>query len=225
MGDMTLVQKYLALRLFDIGAVEFSPREIKDHEANPSAPLSPIYFNLRTPDNPKPGPLTEDVLQLIGVELYSESLRQGLTCRHIAGIPNAGNPFVTAFNEAERIDGVGPTNRLYFRKGEAGGKRHIGELYGELMKRGDEVLLIDDLVTKADTKLEAIESVEAAGLIVAGILVLIDREQGGRQQLEQRGYPVIAIYHLSALLAFYVEQDRIDKAKVNEVLTYITANS
>src|SRR3989344_4810594 len=38
--------------------------KLKLHEKNPLAPLSPFYLNLRTPDNPKPGPLTPEVVDL-----------------------------------------------------------------------------------------------------------------------------------------------------------------
>ena len=37
---------------------------LKLHEKTPLAPLSPIYLNLRTPDNPKPGPLTLEIVEL-----------------------------------------------------------------------------------------------------------------------------------------------------------------
>lgn len=224
MKKLTPAQEHLGLKLFDIDAVKFGAFKLKLHETQPDAPLSPIYFNLRTPDNPKPGPVTPEVMDLIGRVLYSEALRLSLDFDHFAGIPNAGTPFADAFQRANESD-LGAFGRLYFHKETDGEKRHIGDLYGEAFGSGQSVMLIDDLITKADTKFEAIKSVEAAGLKVAGILILIDREQGGRAQLEAAGYQVFSIYGLSDLLEYYVAEGRITQEKADEVTAYIKANS
>ncbi|MEK7171169.1 MAG: hypothetical protein AAB774_02595 [Patescibacteria group bacterium] len=221
---MTPAQESLALQLFDIGAVKFGDFKLKLHETQPNAPLSPIYFNLRTPDNPKPGPITHGVMGLLGAVLYSETLRLGLAYDHIAGIPNAGDPFAKAFNDAVGSDDIAPANRLSFRKEDDGEKRRIGKLDGESFSSNQTVLLIDDLITRADTKFEAIKSVEDAGLKVVGTLVLIDREQGGRQQLEEAGYQLFEIYRLSELLILYVDQGRITQETADKVLTYLREN-
>ena len=47
------------------------------------------------------------------------------------------------------------------------------------------------------SKLEAIEPLEAAGLIVEDLVVLIDREQGGRERLAARGYRLQAVLAIS----------------------------
>jgi hypothetical protein len=43
--------------MFNSGAMEFKPKKLKHHEKDPGAPPSPYFFNIRTPDNPKPGQL------------------------------------------------------------------------------------------------------------------------------------------------------------------------
>ena len=224
MSDMTLAQRYLALRLFDIGAVQFGEFTLKMHEKNPDAPKSPIFFNFRTPDNPKPGPLTDEVLELVGKVLYSRALKEGLSYDHIAGIPNAGGPLAEAFFRAEGV-GIGAHIPLSFKKLQEGDKRRIGEMIGDNFTDNDQVMLIDDLITEADTKFEAIRETEKAGLVVNEVLVLLDREQGGRQQLETRGYHLIAIYQLSDLLGYFVFAGLIDQTMADKVTTYIKTNS
>jgi len=215
-------QKQLAKQLFEVGAVQFGAFKLKLHETQPDAPFSPIYFKFRTPDNPKPGPLTPIVLDQIGQVLYAKALWGQMRSDYVAGIPNAGDPIVEAFcREAETKNN--PLRRLHFDKVVIDGNRRIGPVTGNSYEPGQSVLLIDDLITQADTKFEAIKSVETAGLKVAGILVLVDREQGGRQQLEQAGYKVSAIYQLSDLLKFYVGQGQIAQTKADEVLAYIQA--
>lgn len=55
--------------LWQVGAVKFGEFELKIHQTNSSAPKSPIYLDLRTPDNPKPGPLTPGFVRMIGEHL------------------------------------------------------------------------------------------------------------------------------------------------------------
>lgn len=223
MRIVTLGQRKLAIQLFEIGAVEFGAFKLKLHQTQPDAPLSPIFFNLRTPDNPKPGPLTPEVMDRVGQVLYARALWGQLRADYVAGIPNAGDPLVEAFCREAEIKND-PFKRLHFEKEVVDGKRRIGRVIGDNHQTGESAILIDDLVTQADTKFEAIKSIEAAGLIVAGILVLIDLEQGGRLQLEEAGYVVSAIYPITDLLAHFVEREKITKAVANDVLAYIKQN-
>jgi len=59
-------------------------------------------------------------------------------------------------------------------------------------------VVIDDIITDGASKLEAIESLEAAGLVVEDLVVLIDREQGGRERLAAKGYRLQAVLSISA---------------------------
>jgi len=53
---------------------------------------------------------------------------------------------------------------------------------------GDEVVVVEDVVTTGGSSLAAIEKAEAAGLKVRGVLAIIDRLEGGRETLAARGY-------------------------------------
>lgn len=209
-------------RLFECQAVQFGAFKLKLHEKNPDAPLSPIYFNLRTADNPKPGPLTPELVGMIGKELYrlESQSHSELTFDCVAGIPNAGDPLAVAFSHASSLHP--PVIRLAKQVGSAG--RSITEvLEGEV--RGATVLLIDDLITRADTKLEAARAIEAAGGTVAGFIVLIDREQGGIQHIQEDGYTVHSVFTVSELLAHYVAQGFISPERAEEVTDYIHSRS
>src|SRR5262249_37672449 len=63
---------------------------------------------------------------------------------------------------------------------------------------GERVVVIDDIITDGASKLEAIEPLEAAGLVVEDLVVLIDREQGGRERLAAKGYRLHAVLSSSA---------------------------
>ena len=83
------------------------------------------------------------------------------------------------------------------------------------------VLLVDDLVTQADSKLEAIRGLEGQGLIVRDVVVLVDREQGGIRQLARVGYRCHAALKLSDILSFYLESRKITKEDFDRSTAYL----
>ena len=84
---------------------------------------------------------------------------------------------------------------LYSRREEKayGTKRRIEGTF----QAGERVVVIDDIVTDGASKLEAIEPLEAAGLVVEDLVVLIDREQGGRERLAAKNYRLHAVLTIS----------------------------
>lgn len=80
-------------------------------------------------------------------------------------------------------------------KGHGRGKRIEGNF-----KEGDNVVVVDDVITTGGSTLKAIDAIEAEGGKVHFTLVLVDREEGGRQAIEERGIPVVALYSRSTLL-------------------------
>ena len=67
-------------------------------------------------------------------------------------------------------------------------------------RTGDAVVVVDDVITTGGSTLKAIEAIEAEGGTVLLALVLVDREEGGREAIEARGIPVVALYTRSSLL-------------------------
>jgi len=216
MKKLTKEQAILADRLFDRGAIKFGAFKLKLHEKNPDAPLSPIYITLRTPENG--GPLINADVTAIGQELFRVAERNGVEFDLITGIPRAGEPFAAVVSQ---LSGK-PLLKLG-KKIEAD-RRKIDSIISGECRSGQRVLLIDDLVTQADTKKEAIKVCEEAGLTAVAVIVLVDRQQGGTEELKVAGYNLYAAFSLSVLLDRYVEIGVIDQAKREETMAYIAAN-
>jgi orotate phosphoribosyltransferase len=66
-------------------------------------------------------------------------------------------------------------------------------------KNGDTVVVLDDVITRGESTLAAINAVEKEGGKIAFIMALVDREEGGRKAIEARGYEVIAIFNREEL--------------------------
>jgi len=67
-------------------------------------------------------------------------------------------------------------------------------------KKGDTVVVLDDVVTRGESTLTAIDAVIKEGGKIAFIAVLIDRQEGGRDKIEAKGYPVVALFSRGEVL-------------------------
>ncbi len=182
-----------SLILKKAGVIELDMRpgggaRLKHHEGDPIALLSPYKFNFATPEHPtRPGPVTQELLWTISEMLWREVRSRRPRFDAIAGIPRAGEPIAEALAAlaSERLGGTIPL--LYFEKIEGpDGAREIGPVRNpESLRRGSLVLLVDDVVTRAHNKLEAIRRLEEAGFTVMCVLVVIDREEGARYSINR----------------------------------------
>jgi len=207
----------LAVSLFHKRAIQFGSFRLPS-----SAVSAPIFFNLRTPENPKPGPLGLDEIRQIAGVLISVISTDNIVFDGVAGIPNAGVPFVEGMQEI--ANGLLQVVRL--EKKETEGVRaidHVTKKGG--LHRGARVLLVDDVVTSAQSKLESIRVLRKAGFVVEDLLVVIDREQGGRKLVEKEGVFVHRVFTLTDLASFYQSKGWISMDKYNEVLTYLGITS
>jgi orotate phosphoribosyltransferase len=67
-------------------------------------------------------------------------------------------------------------------------------------QKGNHVVVIDDVVTRGDSTLQAIQAVEQAGGSVEFVAVLVDRQEGGREKIEGKGYTVVSAFSKNDLL-------------------------
>lgn len=58
---------------------------------------------------------------------------------------------------------------------------------------GDRVVVVEDVLTSGGSALKAVEAVQAAGAVVLGVLVVVNREQGGLERLRSAGIEVVAL--------------------------------
>ena len=89
-------------------------------------------------------------------------------------------------------------------------------------KAGETVAVIDDLATTGGAKIEAIQKLEAAGLRVSDVLVLIDREQGAAETLAEAGYHLHAVVTLRQLLDEWHTSGAITAKQFDSVLDLLS---
>jgi uridine monophosphate synthetase len=189
----------LANALYDHGCVRFGTFTLK------SGLTSPIYIDLRLlVSHPR-------LLRQVTSALVAEA--EGLAFDRIAAIPYAALPIGVAMALEMECPMIYPRREVK----QHGTRRAIEGAFDA----GERALLVDDLITRGSSKLEAIESLEAADLVVQDVLVLIDREEGGAEDLAERGYRLRAVLRLTDLLEALTSSGRITAEQRARVLTYL----
>lgn len=202
---LTKEQRKVAILLFDMGAIKFGAFRLKLHEKDQEAPLSPIYVDLRVIRS-----FPQHYSEVVG--LYLQLLRN-LRFDYLADVPTAATPIVTLLAERLRKPMLSP--RLEEKK--HGIIRPIDGVF----QKGRTAVLVDDLITSADSKLHAIQVLEENQLSVKDVVVLVDREQNGAETLRKNGYNCHAAFQLSQLLRFYAKIGKITEEQKNKVLSYL----
>jgi len=92
-----------------------------------------------------------------------------------------------------------------------------GRIAGAEVAKGEHILFFDDVVSEGLSKLEGIRSLEQLGADVVHIMVVVDREQGGRENLERLGYKVHALAKISELVDRLLQSKLISKEQAHAV--------
>jgi uridine monophosphate synthetase len=193
----------LANGLLEAGCIKFGNFTLK------SGLQSPIYIDLRQIiSHPK---LLADV-----AGAYLPILSR-LQFSRVAGLPYAAIPIATAISLAGSYPMIYPRKEVktYGTKAAIEGEYHAGET----------VVVIDDLATTGGSKFEAIEKLTGAGLVVKDVVVLVDRESGAKESLEQAGYSMHAVLTIRQLLDYWETNGKVEKDKIEETREFLARTS
>jgi orotate phosphoribosyltransferase len=178
-----------------------------------SGKKSPYYIDLRqtisSPDTMDwiANSLTRIVLNEIGKEKIDR----------ILGVPTAGIPFATVVSQK-----LG-TPLIYYRQAR---KEHgVRKKIEGILERNDRVLIIDDLITTGESVIEAAEVVRDQGGVVNELVVLLDREQGGRERLRTSRIEPHVLFKISDAMTWLHNVGLIEDRVYGMVQKYIEEES
>jgi orotate phosphoribosyltransferase len=118
----------------------------------------------------------EGILELLGEELPAA----------VGGMSIGADPITAAVVTMAGVREL-PLKGFLVRKES---KTHgTGQYIEGPVTAGDRVVIVEDVVTTGGSSLLAIERAEEFGLVVAGVIAIIDRMEGGAAAFESRGYP------------------------------------
>jgi orotate phosphoribosyltransferase len=125
----------------------------------------------------------------------------------VGGLTLGADPIAYAIAHASALAaerGDGPMVRGFTVRKEA--KQHgTGKLIEGPFQPGDQVVIVEDVITTGGSALKAVEAVRNAGGEILGVLALVDRQEGGREALEAAGLRVIALATAADILPLIPE--------------------
>lgn len=142
--------------------------------------------------------MSPEGLSLIGPLALARLRESGWMVEAVGGLTLGADPISYAISYASARS-TKPLRAFTVRKEPKshGTGRRIEGPFNE----GDQVAVIEDVITTGGSALRAIEAVRAANGIVSGVLALVDRDEGGRQAIEKIGAPVISLVTASELVS------------------------
>jgi orotate phosphoribosyltransferase len=197
-AELLSPSEVLALKLHEIGAVQFGKFELA------SGKITNVYLDLRILVS------FPVVLAEVAAVYHHFVDRLGLKFDLLTAPPMAGLPIGTALSLEMKIPLIYPRKTI---KNYGMGKGIEGA-----WSLGQNVLVIDDVITSGGSIIETISTVKAAGLQVSDAVVFIDREQGGKEILAEEGYKLHAVMTLRYLLSILQENDRISQKQYTKAI-------
>jgi orotate phosphoribosyltransferase/uridine monophosphate synthetase len=211
-SDEDVGNLWLAQALWDVGAVKFG-----DFTIGRTTEHSPIYINLRLLiSNPAALARAAGVMLEEVQTLQAKRDPQVAEFQRVCGIPFGGLHLATAFSLRSRV----PLIYVHPAKERNGSRVFVEGIYTP----EETVLLIDDLVTSGGGIVETAEFLKAnAVLDVKDVLVLLDRQEGAKELLKQRGYNLISILGLESMLNYLMAKELIGEKQYRTSIEYISA--
>jgi orotate phosphoribosyltransferase len=133
-------------------------------------------------------------------KLFYEAIRDVKGVQAVGGITLGADPIATATSIAALL--AGQKMHAFIIRKEPKGHGTGQWLEGRKnLPLGTRVVIVEDVVTTGGSSLKAVRRAEEEGLKVLGIVTLVDREEGGRENIEAEGYWLKALFVKSELVA------------------------
>lgn len=195
-------KKDFFLECYKLGIIKFGHFTLK------SGIESPFYVDLR--------PLASDPKILKHLADYLLEMLPLDNFDLICGVPYAALPMATAMSLESYIP-------LIIKRKEAKGYG-TKKLIEGIFQKGQNCLLVEDVITSGKSLLETIPEIENEGLTVSDIVVVLDRQQGGRELLEKKGYRVHTLFTIADACEILKEDGKLSEEEHRRITDFLQGN-
>src|SRR3989338_6544712 len=170
--------------------------------------ISTIYVDLRIlPSYPDSmAAVTEELVKVV------KKLKPDV----VAGAETAGIPLATAISLKTKLP------MIYVRKKPK--SYGTQEMIEGILKKGQKVVLVDDMATNAFSKLIFVDGIKQAGGVVNDVLIVLDREQGGAEAIAKENVKLHSLITLKDLLQYMKNNNLVDDDKYDGIFDYLEKN-
>lgn len=189
---MHLNKRDLVMVMYGAELIYFGKSRWKLHQQWPTVEAAPLKVNFRPGnyDFPRRGLMVSNLAEQAGRIIASVRCQAGYRPfpGYVAGVPDAGTGVARGFT-------AGWPERQRPKQLELS-KNPSGEICcGDPLTYPEkgEVCLIDDVLSRADSKLQAIAALEKFGFKVTTVAVFIEHDLDGRESLEDKGINVFSV--------------------------------
>lgn len=198
------MSEVVALGLWELEAIKIN---LKEPFRLVSGNFSPIYVNCRSVIS------DPSFMALFSAAARTICERKRIKPDVIAGGETAGIPFAAYVAQALSLPMV------YVRKAAKG--HGIANLVEGGSVKGKKVLLVEDLITDAGSKLHFIEGIKEVGGSINHVLVLFNRLQGGGEALESKGIRLYSMSDINVVLEVGVRCKALSRESSAVVAQYL----
>src|SRR4030067_385646 len=205
--EKLFLMKQVGILLIKNSAIKFGDYTLT------SGKKSPYYVDLRQTIS---SPITMDwiansLTRIVINEIGKDKIDK------ILGVPTAGVPFATVVSQKLGIP------LIYYRQAR---KEHgVRKKVEGILERNDRVLVIDDLITTGESVIEGAEVVRDQGGVVNELVVLLDREQGGQENLRASRIETHVLFKISDAMAWLHSVGLIEDEIFETIKNYIEEES
>lgn len=96
-----------------------------------------------------------------------------------------------------------------------------GRIAGADIAEGDNILFFDDVISEGLSKVEGIKTLQELGANVKHLMVVVNREHGGKEKLEKLGYQVHALAKITEIVDSLYREKSISDDQADKVLNYV----
>ena len=199
------LMKYISLNLIRNNALKIGDYILR------SGKKSPYYVDLRQTIS---DPISMDWISNSLARIVINEIGESKTDK-ILGVPTAGVPFATIISQKLAKP------MLYYRKErkEHGVRKKIE---GDL-QRNERIVMVDDLITTGQSVIDAVNAARDQGGVVNELVVLLDREQGGKENLRAQSIEPHVLFNISEAFEWMREVELIDEEHYRVITEYMEA--